>query len=60
MRHIRRVHDLLDALGDTTVSLYYLPDVIVSDLIQARSGEILGVPVTSRTRLPHSRRTDDD
>lgn len=52
MRHIRRVHDLLDALGDTTVSLYYLPDVIVSDLIQARSGEILGVPVIAIRETP--------
>jgi putative colanic acid biosysnthesis UDP-glucose lipid carrier transferase len=52
MRHIRRVHDLLDALSDTTVSLYYLPDVIVTDLIQARSGEILGVPVITIRETP--------
>jgi putative colanic acid biosynthesis UDP-glucose lipid carrier transferase len=35
LRHIRRVQDLLDKLGDTTVSLYYLPDVLVSDQFQA-------------------------
>lgn len=52
LRHIRRVHDLLDALGDTTVSLYYLPDVFVSDLIQARAGEILGVPVIAMRETP--------
>jgi putative colanic acid biosysnthesis UDP-glucose lipid carrier transferase len=52
MRHIRRVHDLLDGLSDTTVSLYYLPDVVVSDLLQARTGEILGVPVIAMRETP--------
>lgn len=52
LRHLRRVHDLLDELNDTTVSLYYLPDVIVSDLIQARSGEILGLPVIAIRETP--------
>jgi len=52
LRHIRRVHDLLDALGDTTASLYYLPDVFVLDLIQARTGEILGVPVIAMRETP--------
>jgi putative colanic acid biosysnthesis UDP-glucose lipid carrier transferase len=52
LRHIRRVHDLVDALGDTTVSLYYLPDVATSDLIQARAGEILGVPVIAMRETP--------
>lgn len=52
LRHIRRVHDLLDALGDTTASLYYLPDVFVLDLIQARTGEILGVPVIAMCETP--------
>jgi putative colanic acid biosynthesis UDP-glucose lipid carrier transferase len=52
LRHIRRVQDLLDALGDTTVSLYYLPDVFVSDQFQARVGEILGVPVIAMRESP--------
>jgi putative colanic acid biosynthesis UDP-glucose lipid carrier transferase len=52
LRHIRRVHDLLDALGDTTVSLYYLPDVLVSSTMQARPGEILGVPVIAMRETP--------
>jgi putative colanic acid biosynthesis UDP-glucose lipid carrier transferase len=52
LRHIRRVHDMLDALSDTTVSLYYLPDVFVPDLIQARAGEILGVPVIAMRETP--------
>lgn len=52
LRHIRRVQDLLDKLGDTTVSLYYLPDVLVSDQFQARTGEILGVPVIAMRESP--------
>lgn len=52
LRHIRRVQRLLDALEDTTVSLYYLPDVGVVDLIQARIGEILGVPVIAMRETP--------
>lgn len=52
LRHIRRVQGLLDALGDTTVSLYYVPDVFVSDLFEARAGEILGVPVIAMRETP--------
>jgi putative colanic acid biosynthesis UDP-glucose lipid carrier transferase len=52
LRHIRRVHDLLDKLGDTTVSLYYLPDVQVSEQYQPRIGEILGVPVIAMRESP--------
>lgn len=52
LRHIRRVQRLLDALEDTTVSLYYLPDVGVCDLVQARIGEILGVPVIAMRETP--------
>lgn len=54
LRHIQRVQRLLDALDDTTVSLYYLPDVGVCDLIQARTGEILGVPVIAMRETPFS------
>jgi putative colanic acid biosynthesis UDP-glucose lipid carrier transferase len=52
LRHIRRVQDLLDKLGDTTVSLYYLPDVMISDQFQVRTGEILGVPVIAMRESP--------
>lgn len=52
IRHIRRVQHLLDRLGDTTVSLYYLPDVVISDQFQARTGEILGVPVIAMRESP--------
>ena len=52
VRHIRRVMDLLDELSDTTASIYYVPDVFVFDLIQARTGEILGVPVVALCETP--------
>ena len=52
MRHIRRVMDLLDELQDTTVSIYYLPDIFVFDLVQARTGEILGTPVVAMCDTP--------
>ena len=52
LRHIRRVQDLIDALGDTTVSLYYVPDVLDSNQFQARVGEILGVPVIALRESP--------
>lgn len=52
LRHIRRVQDLIEALGDTTVSLYYVPDVLDSTQFQARVGEILGVPVIALRESP--------
>jgi len=52
LRHMRRMQNLLSELSDTTASLYFLPDVFVFDLIQARSGEILGVPVVSLFETP--------
>lgn len=52
MKHLRRVQDLLQALGDTTASLYYVPDVYMSGQYQARAGEILGVPVIALRETP--------
>jgi putative colanic acid biosynthesis UDP-glucose lipid carrier transferase len=52
MRHVQRVMDLLDDLRDTTVSIYYVPDIFVFDLIQARTGEILGTPVVALCETP--------
>jgi putative colanic acid biosynthesis UDP-glucose lipid carrier transferase len=50
--HVKRVNDLLDELCDTTASVYYLPDIFVYDLIQSRSGEVLGMPVVSLCETP--------
>lgn len=52
MRNVQRVSNLLDDLQDTTASIYYVPDVFVFDLIQSRSGEILGVPVVALCETP--------
>ena len=52
IRHLRRVMDLLDDLRDTTCSIYYVPDIFVFDLIQARSGEIQGIPVVAMYETP--------
>ena len=52
IRHIKRVMNLLDDMRDTTASIYYVPDVFVFDLIQARSGEIQGIPVVAMCETP--------
>jgi putative colanic acid biosynthesis UDP-glucose lipid carrier transferase len=52
IRHIQRVLDLLDDLRDTTASIYYVPDVFVFDLIQARSSELNGIPVVAMCETP--------
>jgi putative colanic acid biosynthesis UDP-glucose lipid carrier transferase len=52
IRHLRRVMDLMDDLRDTTASIYYVPDIFVFDLIQARTGEIMGIPVVSMCETP--------
>lgn len=50
--HVQRVVTMVESLRDTTASLYYVPDLFVFDLIQARSGELLGVPVVAVCESP--------
>jgi putative colanic acid biosynthesis UDP-glucose lipid carrier transferase len=52
MRHIQRVVDLLDDLRDTTCSIYYLPDIVVFDLIQSRTLDILGIAAVAMCETP--------
>jgi len=52
VRHMQRVTDLLDELRDTTASIYYVPDILVFDLIQARTGSINGIPVVAMCETP--------
>lgn len=52
IRHITRVLDLLDALRDTTASIYYVPDLFMFDLIQSRTGDIHGIPVVAMCETP--------
>jgi putative colanic acid biosynthesis UDP-glucose lipid carrier transferase len=52
VRHLKRVLDLLDDLRDTTASIYFVPDIFVFDLIQARSSELNGIPVVAMCETP--------
>src|SRR5580692_2815852 len=52
IRHVKRVMDLLDDLRDTAASIYYVPDIFVFNLIQARSSEIHGIPVVAMLETP--------
>jgi putative colanic acid biosysnthesis UDP-glucose lipid carrier transferase len=52
IRHVKRVVEMLDDLRDSTASMYYLPDLFVFDLIQSRTGQIMGLPVVSMFETP--------
>ena len=52
VRQVARIIDLIDQLRDTTASMYYLPDIVVFDLIQARSMVIEGIPALSMCESP--------
>jgi putative colanic acid biosysnthesis UDP-glucose lipid carrier transferase len=52
IRHVKRVMDLLDDLRDTTASIYFVPDIFVFNLIQARPSEIHGIPVVAMLETP--------
>ncbi|MFM9913789.1 MAG: undecaprenyl-phosphate glucose phosphotransferase [Methylophilaceae bacterium] len=47
-----RVLNLLDDLKDTTASLYFVPDIFVFDLIQARIDDVAGIPVVAVCETP--------
>lgn len=47
-----RVLALLDALRDTTASIYFAPDVFTFDLIQGRTSELGGVPIVAVCETP--------
>ncbi|MEN9481681.1 MAG: hypothetical protein RLZZ298_3076 [Pseudomonadota bacterium] len=47
-----RILKLLDELRDTTVSIYFAPDIFLSDLIQARLDSIGGIPVVAVCETP--------
>ena len=52
VRQMSRVMDLMDQLRDTTASIYYIPDIMGFDLIQARTAQIMGIPVVSMCETP--------
>lgn len=48
----QRILSLLDALRDTTASIYFVPDSFVTDLIQGRVDSVGGVPVVAVCETP--------
>lgn len=49
-----RILDLLAKLRDTTASVYFVPDIYVTDLIQARMDAVCGMPVVAVVDTPFS------
>ncbi|KAF0815383.1 UDP-glucose:undecaprenyl-phosphate glucose-1-phosphate transferase [Andreprevotia sp. IGB-42] len=47
-----RVMQMLDGLNDSTASIYFVPDLFVFDLIQARFDHIAGIPVVTICESP--------
>ncbi|MES2978500.1 MAG: undecaprenyl-phosphate glucose phosphotransferase [Pseudomonadota bacterium] len=47
-----RILQVLDGLKDTTASIYFVPDMFVTDLIQGRSDSVCGVTVISVCDTP--------
>ena len=47
-----RIIDVLNGLKDTTASIYFVPDMFVTDLIQGHSGAVCGLPVISVCETP--------
>jgi putative colanic acid biosynthesis UDP-glucose lipid carrier transferase len=49
-----RILSLLDNLRDTTASIYFVPDIFVTDLIQGRIDSVGGLPVVAVCETPFS------
>ena len=47
-----RILQLLDDLRDTTASIYFVPDIFVTDLIQGRTDQVGGMPVVAVCESP--------
>lgn len=47
-----RILAILDELRDTTASVYFVPDLFVTDLIQGRMDQVCGMPVVSVCETP--------
>jgi putative colanic acid biosynthesis UDP-glucose lipid carrier transferase len=52
MSRDRRVLTLLDSLRDSTVSIYFVPDLFIFNLIQARLDHLSGIPVVAVRESP--------
>jgi putative colanic acid biosynthesis UDP-glucose lipid carrier transferase len=49
-----RIVALLSELRDTTASIYFVPDIFVTDLIQGRIDSVSGIPVVAVCETPFS------
>jgi putative colanic acid biosynthesis UDP-glucose lipid carrier transferase len=47
-----RINSLIDELHDTTASIYFLPDIYLFDLMQARFDTLGGIPVVAVCETP--------
>jgi putative colanic acid biosynthesis UDP-glucose lipid carrier transferase len=47
-----RIRKLLDDLRDTTASIYFVPDIFLFDLIQARMDSVGGIPILAVCETP--------
>jgi putative colanic acid biosysnthesis UDP-glucose lipid carrier transferase len=47
-----RLIQLLDDMKDTTASVYFVPDIFITDLIQARIDDINGIPIMAVCETP--------
>jgi putative colanic acid biosysnthesis UDP-glucose lipid carrier transferase len=47
-----RILAILDALKDTTASIYFVPDMFVTDLVQGHPSSVCGMPVISVCETP--------
>ena len=52
MRAEQRIRRVLDRLGDTTASVYLVPDFFVFQLLHSRWTDILGLPAVSIFETP--------
>ncbi|MBK9439973.1 MAG: undecaprenyl-phosphate glucose phosphotransferase [Comamonadaceae bacterium] len=47
-----RILQVLDELKDSTASIFFVPDMFITDLIQGRTGSVCGMPVISVCETP--------
>jgi putative colanic acid biosysnthesis UDP-glucose lipid carrier transferase len=47
-----RILQILDELKDTTASIYFVPDMFLTDLVQGRPGSVCGMPVIAVCDTP--------
>src|SRR6185312_12309958 len=48
-----RVLRILDGLKDTTASIFFVPDIFVTELIQGRVDDVAGIPVVAVCETPY-------